>query len=138
MTDYFNATIEEQERAVRDSYEIINGDILCCNRLSNPTPHQVQYSIQYAATLAREHTLRKYMVNAENTAPPTAENRQKIRNEIEVVLSVFDAFVIIVGEGTALKISAQFIFHNHKVSTDLPFKIVGTQAEAVAFFNQVA
>lgn len=138
MTNYFDISIEEQEMAVRNSYTILQDDILCCNRLSNPTPHQVKYSIQYAAQMAQQHGLRKYMVNAINSAPPDAENRQKIRSEIDLVLSVFDVFVIVVGEATAIQINAQFIFHNHKVTTELPFKIVGTEAEAIEFCNQIA
>lgn len=138
MTNYFDISIEEQEMAVRNSYTILQHDILCCNRLSNPTPHQVRYSIHYAAQLAQQRGLRKYVVNAIDSVPPNAENRQKIRTEIDLVLSVFDAFVIIVGEATAIQINAQFIFHNHKVSTELPFKIVGTEEEAIAFCNQIA
>lgn len=137
MANYFDLSTEEQEQAVRNSYVILQDDILCCNRLSNPTPHQVTYSIQYAAHMAQEHGLRKYIVDASDSAPPDAANRQKIRDEIELVLSVFDAFVIIVGEATAIQINARFIFHNHKVSTNLPFKMVGTQEEAIEFCNQI-
>ena len=128
-------TFESDMEEVLNSLSII-GDVVRCQRISEPTPAQIKFSIEEAIRMARENELTKYIIDARGTFPPNAELRQVLRQFLSFFIGHFDAMVIVIDENPTLKVSTRFIFHNHDLPENMHFHICTSEAEGMAFLEK--
>lgn len=128
-----NMTIEQQQQ-VDQSLSIVEG-VVQCQRISEPTPQQIQYSIQRAIEMAEQFKAHKYLIDARGTLPPTAELRQVLRLFLKNFVGHFEAMAVILDENPTLQVSTKFIFHKHDVPENMRFQVCQSVDEGMLFLN---
>ena len=133
-----NATLEQYDEAINEVLRSlsIESDIVFCKRISTPTTAQVKFSIEHAIHMAQTNGLKKYLIDARGTLPPSATLRKALRELINCFIGHFDAMVIVVDENPTLQVSAQFIFHNHELPENIHFKMCTSMEEGLQFLSQ--
>lgn len=122
-------------QAVLNSFSI-EEDMVICKRIMDPTPEQAQISLKQAIHLAQEHSVKKYLVDARGTNPPRAELRKTLRGIMQHLIGHFETIVVVIDEYPSMQVSAQFLFHNHEISSKTQFEICTTIDEGKAFLAQ--
>lgn len=121
--------------AVLNSLSLDSG-VVVCKRISEPTHEQVKFSIAQAIQMAKDNNLNKYLIDARGTLPPTAELRQVLRQFLNHFIGHFDAMVIVIDENPTLKVSTQFIFHNHDIPDNMKFEVCTSVEDGMGFLEQ--
>lgn len=86
--------------------------------------------------MAKVNNLNKYLIDARGTLPPTAELRQVLRQFLNHFIGHFDAMVIVIDENPTLKVSTQFIFHNHDIPDNMQFQVCTTVEDGMSFLEK--
>jgi hypothetical protein len=126
---------ENEIAEVHSSLTIVD-DVIHCKRIQNPTPFQIQYSIQKAIEMAHKEDLHKYLIDARATLPPSAQLRQVLRKFLNCFVGHFDSMVVVLDENPTLQVTTQFIFHNHEVPDNMHFHICKTIEQGLEFLEQ--
>ncbi len=125
----------EQQQQVEQSLSLVEG-VIQCQRISEPTPQQIQYSIQRAIEMAQQFEADKYLIDARGTLPPTAELRQVLRLFLKNFVGHFEAMAVILDENPTLQVSTKFIFHKHDIPENMRFQVCQSIDEGMRFLNQ--
>ena len=114
----------------------VDADLIFCKRLTDPTMDQAKFSTDHAVWMAKDHGIKKYLMDARNTTPPNAELRRALRDFINLFIGQFEAMAIVVDQHPNSQVRAQFIFHNHDLPQSMHFRICSTIEEGRAFLSQ--
>ena len=126
---------ESEIAEVQGNLKIVD-DVIHCKRISNPTPFQIQYSIQRAVEMAHEQQIHKYLIDARGTLAPSAKLRKVLREFLKCFVGHFDVMVVVIDEDPTLQVTTQFIFHNHDIPENMDFQICDTVEEGMRFLRQ--
>lgn len=114
----------------------VEEDTVVCKRIVNPTPEQAQISLDQAIYLAKAYGIKKYLIDARGTMPPNAELRKTLRTFMEKLIGHYDTIVVVIDEHSPMKVSAQFLFHNHEITHQTRFELYTSIDEARAFLSR--
>jgi len=121
-------------QAVLNSFSV-EENVIVCRRIIDPTPEQAQISLNQAIYLAEAYNIKKYLVDARGTRPPNAELRKTLRTFMEKLIGHYETIVVVIDEHSPMKVSAQFLFHNHDITLKTRFKLYTSIDEAIDYLR---